>query len=50
MVPYPVMLGFVNGLAMVIFIAQFGHFKELGDGPAWMTGAPLYTDARPGRR
>ncbi|MFW5439734.1 MAG: SulP family inorganic anion transporter [Methylophilaceae bacterium] len=45
MVPHPVMLGFVNGLAMVIFIAQFGHFKTVGaDGTAeWMTGAPLYT-------
>lgn len=28
MVPYPVMLGFVNGLAIVIFVAQFGHFKN----------------------
>ncbi len=36
MVPYPVMLGFVNGLAIVIFLAQFGHFKT---GGAWMTGA-----------
>ena len=27
MVPYSVMLGFVNGLAIVIFIAQFGNFK-----------------------
>ena len=45
MVPYPVMLGFVNGLAIVIFMAQFGHFKELGpDGVAvWMTGVSLYT-------
>ncbi len=45
MVPYPVMLGFVNGLAMVIFIAQFGHFKVAGaDGAQqWMTGAPLFT-------
>ena len=45
MVPYPVMLGFVNGLAMVIFIAQFGHFKVTGaDGAQqWMTGAPLFT-------
>lgn len=33
MVPYPVMLGFVNGLAIVIFLAQFGHFKS---GGAWM--------------
>ncbi len=27
MVPHPVMLGFVNGLAIVIFLAQLGHFK-----------------------
>jgi SulP family sulfate permease len=26
-VPYPVMLGFVNGLAIVIFIAQLQHFQ-----------------------
>ncbi len=45
MVPHPVMLGFVNGLAIVIFLAQFGHFKVTGaDGiPHWMTGAPLWT-------
>ena len=45
MVPYPVMLGFVNGLALVIFIAQFGHFKVAGpDGASqWMSGAQLYT-------
>ncbi len=28
LVPYPVMLGFVNGLAIVIFLAQLGQFKE----------------------
>ena len=41
------MLGFVNGLAMVIFIAQFGHFKEATvDGTTqWMSGMPLYTMA-----
>lgn len=45
MVPHPVMLGFVNGLALVIFIAQFGHFKVAGpDGaPRWMQGAELAT-------
>lgn len=45
MVPHPVMLGFVNGLAIVIFLAQFGHFKVLGaDGElAWMQGSALYT-------
>jgi SulP family sulfate permease len=45
MVPHPVMLGFVNGLAIVIFLAQLGHFKVVGAGGAmvWMHGAPLYT-------
>lgn len=28
-VPHPVMLGFVNGLAVVILVAQFGSFKTL---------------------
>jgi sulfate permease, SulP family len=40
MVPHPVMLGFVNGLAIVIFVAQFGHFKVGGQ---WMSGAALWT-------
>ncbi|TLS74190.1 SulP family inorganic anion transporter [Mariprofundus erugo] len=45
MVPYPVMLGFVNGLAMVIFLAQMEHFKSTGaDGHLhWLTGSPLLT-------
>ena len=30
LVPHSVMLGFVNGLAIVIFLAQFGSFKEMG--------------------
>ena len=30
MVPHPVMLGFVNGLAIVIFLAQLGQFKMPG--------------------
>lgn len=43
MVPHPVMLGFVNGLAIVIFLAQFGHFKAIAeDGSVtWMNGYPL---------
>ncbi len=43
MVPYSVMLGFVNGLAIVIFMAQFGHFKVMGaDGTSnWMSGHAL---------
>jgi len=28
LVPHPVMMGFVNGLAIVILIGQFGFFKE----------------------
>ncbi|ANI17069.1 MULTISPECIES: SulP family inorganic anion transporter [Pseudomonas] len=39
MVPHPVMLGFVNGLAIVIALAQLEHFKT---GGAWLGGAPLY--------
>jgi len=31
MVPHPVMLGFVNGLAIVIFLAQLGQFGVPGD-------------------
>jgi len=44
MVPYPVMLGFVNGLAIVIFLAQFSHFKTVdADGQVtWMNGQALY--------
>lgn len=30
MVPHSVMLGFVNGLAIVIFMAQFGSFQTIG--------------------
>ncbi len=47
MVPYPVMLGFVNGLALVIFIAQFGHFKI---GGAMDAGRAAVHDAGPGSR
>ena len=39
MVPYPVMLGFVNGLAIVIFLAQLPQFQENG---LWMQGKALY--------
>lgn len=43
-VPYPVMLGFVNGLAIVIFLAQLGQFKvpdSIGN-MVWMQGTDLY--------
>jgi len=39
MVPYSVMLGFVNGLAIIIALAQLEHFKHDG---AWLSGNPLY--------
>ena len=44
LVPYPVMLGFVNGLAIVIFLAQLKQFQIPGaDGnPEWMTGPALW--------
>ncbi|WP_263081309.1 SulP family inorganic anion transporter [Endozoicomonas sp. Mp262] len=37
MVPHPVMLGFVNGLAIVIFLAQLGQFGIHGEA-GWLTG------------
>ena len=44
MVPHPAMLGFVNGLAIVIFLAQLGQFKVLDDAGnlSWMQGQQLY--------
>ena len=45
MVPFPVMIGFVNGLAVVIFLAQLGHFKtpDAAGNLVWMSGMRLYT-------
>jgi SulP family sulfate permease len=51
LVPHPVMLGFVNGLAIVIFLAQMGQFKVPGTmvdtghgmgGGEWLSGMPLF--------
>jgi SulP family sulfate permease len=43
LVPHPVMLGFVNGLAIVIFLAQMTQFKVSdGDSQVWLSGTPLY--------
>ncbi len=39
MIPHPVMMGFVNGLAIVIFTSQLGMFKRQGE---WLEGNPLY--------
>tara|TARA_R110002096_G_scaffold4501_6_gene21111 strand:+ start:42368 stop:43984 length:1617 start_codon:yes stop_codon:yes gene_type:complete len=41
LVPHPVMMGFVNGLAIVILFAQFGSFKT-PDG-AWLPGNQLFS-------
>ena len=38
MVPRSVMMGFVNGLAIVIFLSQLGMFQVAG---AWLEGRPL---------
>ena len=45
LVPHPVMLGFVNGLAIVIFLAQLTQFQVPGPDGAkvWMTGWSLAT-------
>ena len=40
LVPRPVMMGFVNGLAVVIFLSQLGLFKS---GETWLAGEQLYT-------
>lgn len=43
LVPHPVMFGFVNGLAIIIFMSQLEQFKTLVNGEkVWMTGDPLY--------
>jgi SulP family sulfate permease len=39
LVPHPVMIGFVNGLAVIIFLSQFEQFKV---GHEWITGPELY--------
>jgi SulP family sulfate permease len=40
MVPHPVMLGFVNGLAIVIFLAQLSQFGVAGE-PGWLAGTSM---------
>jgi len=43
LVPQPVMYGFVNGLAVIIFMSQLTQFKEsAAPGAGWLTGTPLY--------
>ena len=43
LVPQPVMFGFVNGLAVVIFMSQLDQFKTVVNGQSeWLTGSPMY--------
>ena len=38
------MMGFVNGLAIVIFLSQLGMFTRVVDGQkVWIQGSELYT-------
>lgn len=39
LVPHPVIFGFVNGLAIIIFMAQLDQFKDPSG--AWLSGTPL---------
>lgn len=44
LVPQPVMFGFVNGLAVIIFMSQLQQFKTMVNGTeVWLSGTPLYT-------
>jgi len=40
LVPQPVIFGFVNGLAIIIFMSQLAQFKN--DSGNWITGSSLY--------
>lgn len=40
LVPHPVIFGFVNGLAIIIFMSQLDQFKDTSGN--WLTGTPLY--------
>ncbi|WP_432221596.1 SulP family inorganic anion transporter [Flavobacterium sp. TMP13] len=43
LVPQPVMFGFVNGLAIIIFMSQLEQFKTIVNGQSvWLSGNPLY--------
>ncbi|MFZ4931181.1 SulP family inorganic anion transporter [Chryseobacterium sp. Mn2064] len=43
LIPQPVMYGFLNGLAVIIFMAQIEQFKITENGSvSWLQGVPLY--------
>lgn len=42
LVPQPVMFGFVNGLAIIIFMSQLEQFKTIINGQSeWLSGSPM---------
>ena len=43
LIPHSVMMGFVNGLAIVIFLSQLGMFKKtIGGQKVWLEGTSLW--------
>ena len=40
LVPHPVIFGFVNGLAIIIFMSQLDQFKDISG--SWLNGSPLF--------
>jgi SulP family sulfate permease len=40
LVPHPVIFGFVNGLAIIIFMSQLAQFKDPSG--AWLTGSEMF--------
>src|SRR5690606_14059138 len=43
LIPQPVMYGFLNGLAVIIFMAQVEQFKVYnGEAFSWLSGTSLY--------
>lgn len=43
LIPQPVMYGFLNGLAVIIFMAQLNQFKIMDNGVlTWMSGTSLF--------
>jgi SulP family sulfate permease len=40
LVPHPVIFGFVNGLAIIIFMSQLDQFKDVSGN--WLTGSELF--------
>lgn len=46
LIPQPVMYGFLNGLAVVIFMSQIEQFKSTTNGiTSWLSGTSFYTMA-----